>query len=54
MFLLNVVFQYGPQGLKELMAFDTADGLYDCAWCEVRELLRTGAEFIHDAAGHTL
>jgi hypothetical protein len=23
-------------GLREVAAFDTADGLYDCAWCEVR------------------
>jgi hypothetical protein len=22
--------------MREVAAFDTADGLYDCAWCEVR------------------
>lgn len=28
--------QWGPMGMREVAAFDTADGLYDCAWCEVR------------------
>mmetsp|Transcript_3575 Transcript_3575/g.8938 ORF Transcript_3575/g.8938 Transcript_3575/m.8938 type:complete len:159 (+) Transcript_3575:179-655(+) len=26
-----------PQGLREVAAFDTIDGLYDCSWCEANE-----------------
>ena len=28
--------QFGPGGMRELAAFDTADGLYDCCWSEAR------------------
>ena len=31
--------QMSPEGLKEVAAFDTMDGLYDCAWSEVRNLV---------------
>ena len=27
----------GPAGLQEVRVFDTADGLYDCAWSEENE-----------------
>ncbi len=34
-----------PNGLVEVAEFDTKDGIYDCAWSEVRShapLLRAG------------
>ena len=32
-FLVSI--QLTPGGIQELASFDTADGLYDCAWSEV-------------------
>lgn len=31
------VLDVTPQGLREVAAFDTVDGLYDCTWCEANE-----------------
>jgi len=31
------VLQLTPQGIREVVAFDTLDGLYDCAWSESNE-----------------
>jgi hypothetical protein len=30
--------QLTPQGIQEVFAFDTRDGLYDCTWSEVSAL----------------
>ena len=32
---LSALLQATQQGLQEVVAFDTTDGLYDCAWSEV-------------------
>ena len=32
----QVIVQATQQGLVQVAAFDTKDGLYDCAWSEVR------------------
>ncbi|GBG77177.1 hypothetical protein CBR_g23503 [Chara braunii] len=31
------VLELSPEGIRELLAFDTADGLYDCCWSEENE-----------------
>jgi peroxin-7 len=35
--------QMTPAGLVEVAAFDTADGLYDCAWSEENEAILVAA-----------
>jgi len=37
------VLEWGPMGMREVAAFDTADGLYDCAWCEENENILVSA-----------
>eukprot|EP00898_Chlorokybus_atmophyticus_P000953 jgi/Chlat1/1859/Chrsp141S02191 len=37
------VLQLAPNGLVEVAAFDTADGLYDCCWSEENENLLVSA-----------
>mmetsp|Transcript_12072 Transcript_12072/g.20425 ORF Transcript_12072/g.20425 Transcript_12072/m.20425 type:complete len:316 (-) Transcript_12072:280-1227(-) len=37
------VLEFGPQGVRELLSFDTADGLYDCAWSEENENILVSA-----------
>ncbi len=32
-----------PEGLVEVTEFDTKDGIYDCAWSEVRAVERWSA-----------
>lgn len=33
----------GPNGISEWRSFDTADGLYDCAWSEENENILVSA-----------
>mmetsp|Transcript_26304 Transcript_26304/g.36345 ORF Transcript_26304/g.36345 Transcript_26304/m.36345 type:complete len:318 (+) Transcript_26304:1-954(+) len=37
------VLETGPEGVKEIACFDTADGLYDCAWNEENENILVSA-----------
>eukprot|EP00894_Picocystis_sp_ML_P001094 jgi/Pico_ML_1/51611/g2606.t1 len=42
----HVVAKRGGQGPTEIAAYDTADGLYDCAWSEENEnVLVSGTNF---------
>lgn len=36
---LRWLLQMSPGGLVEVAAFDTVDGLYDCAWSEENEAI---------------
>lgn len=37
------VLQFGPEGIREVAAFDTQDGLYDCCWSEENENILVSA-----------
>lgn len=41
--LLCMVVQVTPQGLQPVAAFDTVDGLWDCAWSEANENILASA-----------
>ena len=41
--LRSLATQVTPNGLREVVAFDTIDGLYDCTWCEGNENILASA-----------
>ena len=46
--------QMTPNGLVEVAEFDTKDGIYDCAWSEVRHLIFSKLNHIWQSCCYSL